>query len=228
MHIITLSFDDGFRKSNLRIAEIYERAGLRACLNVLAAPRELVDEQREWGPDRGDFELWNELQARGHEIMPHGYRHANKAEIAFEEAKASITRCLDVFAEKLDGFDPKQAVFNFPYNRSTPEIEQWLPAVVRAFRTAGGGLNPLPRSDTVKITTTGAGPENCEWHLDQQVEALLAQPEGWLVYNTHGLDDEGWGPIRASYLRKLLGRLVRMDGVEVLPAGAALATAGSP
>jgi len=36
-------------------------------------------------------------------------------------------------------------------------------------------------------------------------------------------DEEGWGPIRASYLEGLLGRLVEMDGVEVLPAGAALA-----
>jgi peptidoglycan/xylan/chitin deacetylase (PgdA/CDA1 family) len=226
MHIITLSFDDGFRKSNLKIAEIYERFGLRACLNVLAAPDQLVPEQHTWGTDRGDFGLWNELQARGHEIMPHSYHHANHAELPLDQAKESILRCLDVFAEKLAGFEPEKAVFNFPYNQSTPKLEAWLPTVVRAFRTSGGGINPLPAARTVKLTTTGAGPDNCEWHLNDEMEMLLSQPEGWLVYNTHGLDEEGWGPIRSSYLAKLLERLVTAEGVEVLPAGVALDRAG--
>jgi len=222
MHIVTLSFDDGFRKSNVKIAEIYERFGLRACMNVLAGP--VVGEQEKWGKDRGDFGLWNELQARGHEIMPHGYDHSNKRELGFENAKASIGRCLEVFAEKLEGFDAKQAVFNFPYNQSTPELEEWLPSVVRAFRTGGSGINPLPYPGMVKVTTTGEGPENCEWHVDKEIERLLAQPEGWLVYNTHGLEEEGWGPIRASYLEELLPRLIE-KGVEVLPAGVALGEA---
>ncbi len=222
MHIITLSFDDGFRKSNIKIAETYERFGVRACMNVLAAPDQLVAEQHTWGTDRGDFGLWNELRARGHEIMPHGWDHADHQAISSEEGKQSILRCLDVFAEKLDGFDCKRAVFNFPYNRSTPELEEWLPSVVRAFRTGGGGINPLPLPETTKLTTTGAGPDNCEWHLNEQIELLLSRPGGWLVYNTHGLDDEGWGPIRSSYLEQLLERLGATEGIEVLPAGAGL------
>lgn len=225
MHIVTLSFDDGFRRSNTRIAEIYERFGLRACMNVLAAPEELVREQDQWGTDRGDFGLWNKLQARGHEIMPHGYQHANKTEMPFEEAKGLIGRCLGIFGEKLEGFDAKKAVFNFPYNQSTPELEAWLPSVVRGFRTGGGGLNPLPYPGMTKLTTTGYGPDNCEDHLDGEIERLLGQPEGWLVYNTHGLDEEGWGPIGAGYLEGLLERLVG-QGVEVLPAGVALAGSG--
>ena len=34
------------------------------------------------GSARGDFGLWNELKARGHEIMPHGYKHANLRQLA--------------------------------------------------------------------------------------------------------------------------------------------------
>ena len=37
MHIVTLSFDDGFLKSDLKIAEIYEQHGVSACFNVIAA-----------------------------------------------------------------------------------------------------------------------------------------------------------------------------------------------
>jgi len=224
MHIVTLSFDDGFRGSCLKVAEIYERFGLRGCMNVLAAPDELVGEQHQWGTDRGDFGLWNELQARGHEIMPHGYNHASKRELPFEKSKESILRCLDIFEARLEGFNRGQAVFNFPYNQATPELEAWLPTVVRAYRTSGGGINSLPDPGMTKITTTGAGPDNCEWHLNDEIELLMTRPEGWLVYNTHGLDDEGWGPIRSGYLEKLLERLVGA-GVRVLPAGVALAEA---
>jgi hypothetical protein len=43
------------------------------------------------------------------------------------------------------------------------------------------------------------------------------------VFNTHGLDDEGWGPVRATYLERLLERLLALPTVEILPAGRALA-----
>ena len=37
MHVVSLSFDDGFRKSFLRTAEIYEKFGFSACFNVIAS-----------------------------------------------------------------------------------------------------------------------------------------------------------------------------------------------
>ena len=49
-----------------------------------------------------------------------------------------------------------------------------------------------------------------------------SQQSGWLVYNTHGLDDEGWGPIGSDYLDKLLERLLNIKTVEIIPAGKAL------
>jgi peptidoglycan/xylan/chitin deacetylase (PgdA/CDA1 family) len=223
VHIISLSFDDGFRKSNLRLAEAYERFGLSGCMNVLAAPEELNSkEAADWGADRGDFGLWNELQARGHEIMPHGYRHANKAELPHMEAQDLITRGLDIFAARLDGFEAKRAVFNFPYNQVTPALEAWLPSVVKAYRAHGTMINPLPSPGTVKIGTGGHGPDNCEAHLDAAIAELLARPSGWLVYNTHGLDEEGWGPIGSDYLDRLLARLVEIDSVRVRPTARAL------
>jgi len=220
-HIVTLSFDDGFKKSFLRTAEIYERYKLSACLNVVAAglPQDAYIKKSPLG----DFGLWNELRKRGHEIMPHGYRHENLQKLSFEEGKDLIRRCLDVFVEKLKGFDPKQAVFNFPYNASTPELEKWLPIQVRAFRTGGGAINPLPHKGQRKLTCTSFGPGNCEAAIDREIERLLARDSGWLIFNTHGLDEEGWGPIRASYLERSLERLLAIATVEILPAGKALA-----
>lgn len=225
MHIITLSYDDGFSKSSLRTAEIYEKFDLAACINVVA-----TSHLKTWTPPdypavpRGDFVMWNELQDRGHEIMPHGYRHANKGKLPFDEGRDLILRCLDVFDRELRGFDRKSAIFNFPYNSTSPELEAWLPTVVRAFRGGGipDGINPLPTRETVAIRTSGFGPGNCEHHLDQCIEKVRRQPSGWLVYNTHGLDDEGWGPIGSTYLERLLERLLKIPDMHILPAGKAM------
>src|SRR5688572_10061464 len=133
-HFVTLSFDDGFRKSSLRTAEIFEKYNLSACINVIATAHlpdfRLPNEYHRWPV--GDFNVWNELQACGHEIMPHGYKHINKAQIPLAEAKDLIRRCLDAFSAQLDGFDRKNAVFNFPFNASTPEVENWLAGQVKA------------------------------------------------------------------------------------------------
>ena len=95
-HIITLSYDDGFEKSSIKTAEIYEKYGLSACINVIATRHkmqgELPDEYHAWPV--GDFALWNELQRRGHEIMPHSFRHANLNEVSLEEAKIILFKLL--------------------------------------------------------------------------------------------------------------------------------------
>lgn len=225
LHVVSLSFDDGFKKSFERIAEIYERFSLSACFNIIASAHMPDNEVRDDYMRQnlfGDFVLWNELQDRGHEIMPHGYRHAHLAELPLAEAKELIRRCLDLFSAELRGFDPVKAVFNFPYNQSSPELEAWLPSVVMGFRTAGAIINPIPRASTIKVTTGGWGPGNSERHLDEYVDRLLNQPNGWMVYNLHGLDEEGWGPIRPSYLEKLLARLVKIESVRIVPTTRAL------
>ncbi len=226
MHIISLSFDDGFEKSNIKIADIYEKLGLSACFNVLAFEEvdgERVDDPYHHWP-KGNFELWNELQERGHEIMPHGLIHHNLASMPLAHAQNSITRCLEIFSQELKNFQAQEAIYNFAYNASTPELEAWLTGVVKAYRTGGDAINPLPHAGQVKLTTSGYGPENCEWHLDEQITMLFTQPSGWLIYNTHGLNEEGWGPIRAVYLEKLVEKLSSMDGVTILPVGKALST----
>jgi hypothetical protein len=81
----------------------------------------------------------------------------------------------------------------------------------------------LPHKGQVKLTCSASGPGNCEIFLDGEIEKLLAQPSGWLIVNTHGLDDEGWGPIRSTYLDELLQKLTAIKTVGLIPAGKALA-----
>jgi peptidoglycan/xylan/chitin deacetylase (PgdA/CDA1 family) len=223
-HVVTLSFDDGFRKSSLETAQIYERHGLSACINVIATAHLPTFEMPNEYHDHpvGDFALWNELQSRGHEIMPHGLKHANLTERPLAEAQDMILRCLDIFDRELEGFDRARAVFNFPFNASTPEIEEWLATQVMAFRTGGPPVNPLPHAGQTRLTCVSHGPDPIDDDLERRVDELLAQPSGWLIYNTHGLDGEGWGPLSSEAVDGLLARLVSIPTVRVLPAGRAL------
>ncbi len=112
MHIVSLSFDDGFEDSFLRVADIYERCGLTACLNIVATrPGPGYAEDVEGVPDLPltNFALWNGLVARGHEIMPHSYCHKNLPGVSLETAAALIERGLQIIAANLDGYDASRA-----------------------------------------------------------------------------------------------------------------------
>lgn len=230
-HILTLSFDDGFKKSFYKIAEIHEDFGLKACLNIIAsAHMQEWEPPNEWHyPERGNFDDWNALKKRGHEIMPHSWAHHNLTELPFEEATRLITRCLDYFETHLQGFKPSEAVYNFSYNASNPELEQFALRKVRAVRTGGWDIlgnqpaNPFPGPHgPYRLGCWSYGPENADDWVDQQINQFLDGPGGWLILNLHGLDEEGWGPIRSSYLADLLKRLVKIDFLRVMPAGKAL------
>jgi peptidoglycan/xylan/chitin deacetylase (PgdA/CDA1 family) len=223
VHVVTLSFDDGFEESSLRTAEIFERFGLAAELHVIAAGH-LGEPAEEWHSRwrKGDFGLWNELAARGHYVMPHGHGHLDKTALPLGEAKALIEACLDVFRVELGGFDASKASFAFPYNRSSSELEAWLGTRVRAFRTGGAHpVMPLPQAGQQRVTCTSFGPGRADDQLSQTIESFLAGPPGWLCYNLHGLDDEGWGPVGSDALARVLERLLAHD-VRVLPIIAAL------
>jgi len=218
-HIITLSFDDGFEKSSIKTAEIYEKYGLASCINIIASAhlRSVgeTDAYHKWPV--GDFELWNDLKRRGHEIMPHSYKHANLTQMPLEEAQKLVYKCIDVFQKELDGFQARESVFNLPYNASTPELEQWLVTQFRIIRTLGGAYNPLPHKGLVRLGCITHGPGNIDKHLTESIDKFLEGPPGWFVYNTHGLDDEGWGPLSSGALDELLSKLSAMEDVEILP-----------
>ncbi len=223
-YLVSLSFDDGFEDSFSRVADIYQERGLKACLNIVATtPGPGYAEDSEGVPDLPltNFALWNSLVARGHEIMPHSYCHKNLRNVSLTCAEALIDRGLEIIAEHLHGYDADRAVYNFAYNASTPQVEALLEGKVRAWRTGSSEINPLPTDTTRRITCSGHGPQNCEDDLDRKLADFIKSEGGWFVYNLHGLDEEGWGPVRATYLAGLLDRLLD-QGVTVMAVGEAL------
>lgn len=221
-HMITLSFDDGFKKSFYKVADLYEEHGWSACFNVIASGH-FPDFQQvdDWIlPELlGNFDDWNTLKSRGHEVMPHSWKHLNLARQPLEEAKEWIMKCLDYFSANLDGYRNEEAVFNFPFNASTPALEAFTLSQVLAIRSREPAHTAPENANLFRKGCRTFGPKNIDQWVKKQVNQFLNTDGGWLILNVHGLDTEGWGPMSTSFLRKLLKRLAKIENLEVLPTG---------
>ncbi len=207
---VSLIFDDGFVKSCLRISDIFEARGLRATFAVL------VDHEG-FMPDfpKGDFKLWNRLQYRGHVIHPHGYDHTDLSKVPLETAKTEIDSCLDSFSSNLENFNPKKTVYHLAYNRSSPQIEDYLLTKVRAIRTTGpdgnvgSGMNGKTELERGIYNCSWHGPEHCDGHLMSILKIAETKRPELMMYMMHGLEDEGWGPIHADALEEALDYIIK-------------------
>lgn len=230
-HIITFSFDDGFKKSFHSIANIHESHGLKACLNVIAMGHEkgYVKDKFIISSPLGDFDDWNMLKSRGHEIMPHSWDHQKLTDLPVQEAIENIDKCFDYFTYNLDKYKPKEAIYNFAYNASNQALDDHTLIHARALRTGGWLVlkdtkyNPIRNiGKRVRLGCWSFGPELCDDKVEQEVNTFLSGPGGWLILNLHGLDSEGWGPISTGYLDRLLFRLVKIKHLDILPTGVVL------
>ena len=207
---IGIIFDDGFAKSSLATAQIFESYGLAAVFAVIA-------DTTNFTPGAGDFGLWNELQSRGHIIHPHGYDHTKLSQVAPEAAVELVRRCLSEFGEKLEGFDAAKALYAFTYNIGTPETIQWLLPRVRAVRVGG---NPFLTDDVIRSrewTSTAFGPgDPYEHFLDHLNQCRLRKPAS-LFYSLHGLDGEYWGATSSDNLRRILDLITAENAFDYWP-----------
>ena len=107
----------------------------------------------------GDFDTWNNLVFRGHEVMPHSWKHLNLTSQEPDEAKKLITKCIDYFNVNLTGFSASKAVFHFPFNASNDKLDQHTLTLVSTVRTRGNAINPLPSKNSKILGCTSNGPK---------------------------------------------------------------------
>ena len=202
---VGLIFDDGFVRSALATAKLFDEFGLPAFFAVIAEPG-------DWAQQfpKGHFALWNELQARGHIVQPHGFTHANLRELPHERATDQITRCLAAFSERLDGFEPARAVYCYAYNSATPRLNEWLMPQVRAVRQGGSGF--LSEDDLARgfWHSDAIGPHDPGDALLALLDRAREQRPPAFLFTLHGLDGEAWGAIATEKLRRVL-EIVRTD-----------------
>ncbi|WP_209330617.1 hypothetical protein [Lunatimonas salinarum] len=158
--------------------------------------------------------------------MPHTWEHLRLPEISIEKAKENIEKCLDYFEKNLVGYTSDGAVYNFAYNASTPELEDFALSKVSAIRTGGwlvlkdSMVNAIPvKEQPLRLGCWGHGPDFCDDYVEAEINKFLGTAGGWLILNLHGLDEEGWGPVHGDYLDNLFKRLVKIDKLSIQPTG---------
>lgn len=216
--ILSVCFDDGFRATALKVARAFEDRACRACFCVLAAP-ELVCDPFIVPSALGDWSLWRELRAAGHEIAPHGYAHERFEHLDAPTACASVRRTWEVFARELPRFDPSESLFHLAYLTAPEPVVEWIGARSLGVRGAFGanGRNDLPvGGDRRRVDCITFGGEDAERRLASRLERFIQSEAGWLVLVLHGLDGEGWGSITFASLERLLDRALDAD-LRILP-----------
>jgi len=214
---VSFCFDDGFRASADKIRKIFDARGLSACFSVLAAP-DRADDPGMRVADVADWGYWRDARAAGHEVAPHGYAHERYDEMAIEAARASVLACLDRLERELPGFDGRRSLFHVPYLRAPAALVGWLGERTLGARVARGndGLNAwgaIRPGQPVDCVTFGPD------RVAERLAARLARFEdetGWLVLVLHGVDGEGWGPVAADDLARLLDETLA-GGADVSP-----------
>jgi peptidoglycan/xylan/chitin deacetylase (PgdA/CDA1 family) len=227
MNYVTFSFDDGYDKSSLKTAAIFESFGLQCEFSVVATAHLMKKGSPEYekallsagSENHPPFDFWNEMQRRGHVVQPHGYNHTNKVWCGLPTAKRLVLDCIAFFKSNLNGFDPSKSIFCFQGNFSNAEIEEFVASHFRAYRTGYNNVfNPLPNKYTKCIY--GDGWPNPEDSIPKSLERFFIDFEGlemWFVYNLHGLDGTGWEPVSSDFLKRTLENLLEHENLKILP-----------
>ena len=207
---VGLIFDDGFAASSIKTAQIFESYNLRAVFAVIA-------DTSNFTSGCGDWSMWNELQRRGHIIQPHGQTHVKLSEIPVEQAIDSVRQCLESFAENLEGFETKNALYAFTYNTPTPETIDWLLPRVRAMRIGGDPL--LTREDLASRVWRSQtdGPHDPFDNFVHYFKRAKNERPAAFFYCLHGLDGEKWGATSSDNLRRALDMITSDDRFEYWP-----------
>lgn len=206
-------FDDGFVKSSLATANLFDEFEIPAVFAVVAEPT-------KWATPnfvKGDFDLWNELQSRGHIIQPHGVAHAKLSELPYEQAVGELQTCLDIFGEKLEGFDAKKAVYCFAYNSSTPRLDEWIRPRVRAYRHGGSGFLSDENLRGGNWHSDAIGPHDPGPELLALLDRVRRERPPAFLFSLHGIDGEAWGAIAQGTLRRVLEIVTSDPAMEYWP-----------
>ena len=217
--VVSFCFDDGFRASAEKIRAIFEARRVGATFCALAAP-ELAQDPFICGAAIADWGYWRDAVSAGHEVAPHGWAHERLSELPPAEARHSIERTLDAFRQEMPGFEARDQIFHLAYLTAPDLVVGHLAAQVLGVRRRVGrdGLNSRDgqvRGGDVDCITFGDGADDL---VTQRLARFVANELGWLVLVLHGLDGEGWGPVRAATLERALDDLLAAS-VEVRPAG---------
>jgi peptidoglycan/xylan/chitin deacetylase (PgdA/CDA1 family) len=213
--VVSFSFDDAPMSACIAGAAALERHGARGTWYIAGG---LTDGTELGLPCHSEAALRN-LLAAGHQLGAHSFDHVPVDRLDSDRRKDQFERS-DAFLERL-GVDRATMDFAYPLGAVAMGAKHDCAGRYRSSRATGGGAQ-IGSADLNALKTHRlyrAGPDGVSY---QQVLAQTAQHRGWLVVNTHEVDDGG-GPYGCSPQALDTAVQQALDaGCQVLTVGAAL------
>lgn len=193
---VSFSIDDGFWVSSQKFMTLFAKYGMKGTFNLVTSwitpVKSEIGDSYNQNLTHGTWSDWKTVLDTGHEIGSHSMTHPHLPDIPLDEARRELIYSKRRITQRL-GL-PGSKTFAFPYNHTSPAIEELVEKYYLAGRIGGEGIN-LPGeiefahvSSWWPLSTMPTG-----MTLDKIREAK--DKRAWLVIGLHGVDDEGWHPI---------------------------------
>ena len=213
--VVSFTFDDAPLSACIAGAAALERHGARGTYYIAGG---LTDGMELGLPCHSEAAL-RDLLAAGHQLGAHSFDHVPVDRMDAARRRSQFDLC-NVFLEKL-GVDLATLDFAFPLGAITVGAKHDCALRYRSSRVTGGGAH-VGWADLNALKTHRFYRSKPDGVSFEQVLAEAAEKRGWLVVNTHEVDDVG-GPYGCSPQALELAVKQALDaGCLVLPVGAAL------
>lgn len=213
--VVSFSFDDAPMSACIAGAAALERHGARGTYYIAGG---LTDGTELGLPCHSEAAL-RDLLAAGHQLGAHSFDHVPVDRMGGRQRKSQFDRG-DAFLARL-GVDPATMDFAYPLGAVSVGAKHDCARRFRSSRATGGGAQ-LGFADLNALKSHRLYRSEPDGVAYQDVLAQTAGQRGWLVVNTHEVDD-GDGPYGCS--PQALDRAVQQAldaGCRVLTVGAAL------
>ena len=213
--VVSFTFDDVPASACEAGAAALERHGVRGTFYVAGG---LTGQLEEGKPCHSEEQL-RRLLANGHEVGCHSYSHIRCDTLGAGRLTAELERNARFLAHL--GVDLQGLDFAYPFGAYALGAKRICSRRFRSSRITGGGPH-YGEVDLNAIQTHRLYAETTETPSYEELVGQTAARKGWLVLNTHDVEDP---PSRFGYTPEKLALAVKaaLDaGCKVLPVGAAI------
>ena len=225
---VSLTFDDGFRRASEVAAEILGERGLGATFYIVTGwvspVRAAVRDPLNRGCDHGDWAHWRSVRDAGHEVGSHTFSHFNvtgkMARLFPWLVGDELRKARDDLAREVP--QPLRTI-SMTWNQSSRRSDRIVRTLYDGCRLGDTSIqyNDLRALDPYRLASWAP---RASVTLEAYEKAVADLPDGgWLIFQFHSFDGEGWEPLSRDTFRALCEIVEQHRDVKVAPVAQVLA-----
>jgi peptidoglycan/xylan/chitin deacetylase (PgdA/CDA1 family) len=216
---ISITFDDGFKRSADIAAPILKRFGFLATFYIVtgwveparAAIREVFNVDRP----HGSWDFWRKISNVGHEVGSHSFSHLNargKLATLFPWLVArQISKSFDDLEREITQVGYTMAM---PWNAASRVSDFFVRRWFAGCRLGSSDVQYNDLSNLSRYALKSWAPSNSHTWADY-VAAIDGLPDGgWLILQYHSFGDEGYDPVSPELFDQLC-QFIASRGIPV-------------